>query len=349
MDELRELGPLILESNRQRALGDIRDLLYHNGSLQARQDVYVDAAGKEHRVVGLVGTVVMRYQGASYNIPIHIYILRDYPSSAPRCYVRPCKNMVINRAHPTVDPNGDCAALPCLRQWNPRCSTLLGLSEALSREFSAHPPLYSVSTSPEPPPHHGVSPQLTSSGGSLTGSQRRTSLRDMPASARMRVEELARKRLAEVSSDYGQMLEAAYETQRSLAANESLIARAAAQLTNATRGAVDSEALARARTAEIESWVSTVEKMDLESSRTASADADAVVAATTPLGVQLLRAVAEDAVLEDTMYVISRNINGETMDDDLRAMRKLAEEQFVARATAAKISVIYRASMPLPL
>ena len=62
--------------------------------------------GLETTQVVLSGTVPIIYKNVTYNIPVDVFILAEYPVKQPLVYVRPTSNMMIKPSHPFVDSNG---------------------------------------------------------------------------------------------------------------------------------------------------------------------------------------------------------------------------------------------------
>jgi len=68
-------------------------------------------------------------------------------------------------------------------------------------------------------------------------------------------------------------------------------------------------------------------------------DLDAVTEPKDPLSKQLLYLVAEDATIEDTLYYLEKALGNRALELDvfLKAVRSLANEQFIKRATIKKV------------
>ena len=62
--------------------------------------------GLETTQVVLSGTVPIIYKNVTYNIPVDVFILAEYPVKQPLVYVRPTSNMMIKPSHSFVDNNG---------------------------------------------------------------------------------------------------------------------------------------------------------------------------------------------------------------------------------------------------
>ncbi|UJR07560.1 hypothetical protein I4U23_011848 [Adineta vaga] len=93
----------------------------------------------------LVGTVLCRYRGNQYNIPIEIWLQQDHPFVAPIACVKPTPDMHVSTASADVRPDGTII-IPYMRNWRHPNSDLSNLLNAMSEAFSQSPPVYSAST-----------------------------------------------------------------------------------------------------------------------------------------------------------------------------------------------------------
>lgn len=155
--------------------------------------------GRSHLLLCVHGLLPISYRNASYNIPIAVWITREYPRHPPIAYVVPSTDLVV-KASRAVDVSGRCN-LEYMQQWERKSevgrSGLLQLSsvpdvidcqgcslsallDAMQDLFSREPPLYakpraapslspppalppkpsSVPVSPPPLPPHLPSPNI---------------------------------------------------------------------------------------------------------------------------------------------------------------------------------------------
>lgn len=61
--------------------------------------------GRTQLLLLMSGTVPINYRGATYNIPIDVWVPRLYPREPPIVYVRPTNEMLIRKGK-NVDPSG---------------------------------------------------------------------------------------------------------------------------------------------------------------------------------------------------------------------------------------------------
>lgn len=116
--------------------------------------------GDSYLLVALVGTVPIRFRTNQYNIPVEVFVVRDYPEKPPLCFVRPTRGMEIRPRHKHVDSAGQCYT-PYLSAWQPARSDLLGLVTDLQTIFSTDPPVYA-----KPPSSSSLSPSSSSPSSS---------------------------------------------------------------------------------------------------------------------------------------------------------------------------------------
>lgn len=101
--------------------------------------MYTHIIGKMEELVVLTGTIPVNYRGSYYNIPVAMYLPKDFPTSPPICYVKPTPSMIIKQSK-NVDGSGRIY-LPYLSSWNDS-SDLLGAIQVMICIFGESPPLY---------------------------------------------------------------------------------------------------------------------------------------------------------------------------------------------------------------
>ncbi|KAF3233523.1 hypothetical protein TWF192_002101 [Orbilia oligospora] len=148
------LAPKYHSANR--AYTDTATLLHHYRSLSPKTDVYTYDDGRSDLLLCIHGTLPVAFRGATYNIPLNIWVPHQYPNTPPTVMVVPGKNMGIRPTN-HVDTNGRCYH-PYLAYWsqNPDKSTLLDLCGQLKDVFGKEPPLYSKQPVAQPPPIQSI-------------------------------------------------------------------------------------------------------------------------------------------------------------------------------------------------
>ncbi|EWC46609.1 hypothetical protein DRE_04096 [Drechslerella stenobrocha 248] len=134
--------------NVNRTYSDVATLLHHYRSLSPKTDVYTYDDGTSDLLLCLHGTLPVSFRGATYNIPLNIWVPHQYPAVPPTVLVVPGKNMGIRPTN-HVDTNGR-SYHPYLAYWsqNPDKSSLIDLCGQLKDVFSKEPPLYSKQAPP---------------------------------------------------------------------------------------------------------------------------------------------------------------------------------------------------------
>ncbi|XP_078000102.1 uncharacterized protein LOC144452815 [Glandiceps talaboti] len=133
--------------NKDCVKRDVLETLAHYKSLKPEMNDWEDEDGKIKKTLNVSGTVPIDYQGASYNIPVCVWILKDYPQRAPVCFLRPTRGMAI-KACSYVDPSGKIQ-LQYLQNWKHPNTDLHGVIQVMAVEFSKDCPIYSVTSTPQ--------------------------------------------------------------------------------------------------------------------------------------------------------------------------------------------------------
>uniref|UniRef100_A0A8I3P3W3 UEV and lactate/malate dehyrogenase domains n=1 Tax=Canis lupus familiaris TaxID=9615 RepID=A0A8I3P3W3_CANLF len=93
-------------------------------------DTYVFKDSSQKDLLNFTGTIPVKYQGNTYNIPIRLWILDSHPFAPPICFLKPTANMGISVGK-HVDAQGRIY-LPYLQNWSHGIAdrlVLLDLSE----------------------------------------------------------------------------------------------------------------------------------------------------------------------------------------------------------------------------
>jgi len=104
-------------------------------------ETYVFETGEVQQLLNLGGTIPIKYNEENYNIPVKIWVLRDYPETPPFCYVIPTKDMELS-VSPYLDHSG-LVELPCLTEWNHKTTDLNTFLQIARITFSETPPVFS--------------------------------------------------------------------------------------------------------------------------------------------------------------------------------------------------------------
>lgn len=104
-------------------------------------ETYVFETGEVQQLLNLGGTIPIKYKEENYNIPVKIWVLKDYPETPPFCYVIPTKDMELS-VSPYLDHSG-LVELPCLTEWNHKATDLNTFLQIARITFSETPPVFS--------------------------------------------------------------------------------------------------------------------------------------------------------------------------------------------------------------
>lgn len=104
--------------------------------------------GTEHELVCLDGTIPVKYNTRTYNIPMQLWLPLNFPYERPIVFVRPTQEMVINPSS-QVDLSG-AVRLPFLDDWSVGRSDLCTLVQVLQHVFAENPPVFAKQASNRP-------------------------------------------------------------------------------------------------------------------------------------------------------------------------------------------------------
>ncbi|KAJ6630765.1 UEV domain-containing protein [Mycena sp. CBHHK59/15] len=148
-----------------RAFADIDAALARFPSLRPKSDVYTYDDGRTQLLLCLHGLLPIQFRNASYNIPVALWLTRDYPREPPLPYVVPTNDMLVKPGkHQDVSgrTNTDYQ-----QQWGRKsegCS-VSALIDAMQVQFSKEPPVYAkpkaqpAQSAPRDPPLLPPKPQ----------------------------------------------------------------------------------------------------------------------------------------------------------------------------------------------
>ncbi|CDO68354.1 hypothetical protein BN946_scf184799.g81 [Trametes cinnabarina] len=116
--------------------------LSRHPTIRPKTDVYTYDDGRTQLLLCLHGLLPISFRAASYNIPIAVWVPREYPRSPPIAYVVPTSDMLV-RPGPDTDTSGRCL-IEYLRNWERKCEgcDLVALLDAMKEAFSRQPPVY---------------------------------------------------------------------------------------------------------------------------------------------------------------------------------------------------------------
>ncbi|CAG7728360.1 unnamed protein product [Allacma fusca] len=299
--------------NEEKTRRDAIETLQHYRGLKPGTDVFVFNDGSEKMLLNLTGTIPVNYKGATYNIPIVLWLLDTHPLNAPMVFVRPTPDMRIKVSR-HVDQTGK-VYLPYLHDWSHTTSDLATLIQVLILTFGEQSPVYSVYGSmPVPNVQSSYPPQsystpypaipnmpMPASGMSVNNHIPPFNLRQSLATA---AEEKLRRRLEEIFLSR----EIYRKSGAELAAGQSKLNGLLTQLETEKVNLQQHLNTLENEERELDTKIS---KQQAEENELVIDDA---VNAPTPLHKQILNAYSEEAALEDTIYYLGEAFRREKLD-----------------------------------
>ncbi|XP_030281630.1 tumor susceptibility gene 101 protein [Sparus aurata] len=124
---------------RNHVAHEIYTALTHFKKLEPVMDLYVYNDGTKKNLMSLTGTIPVLYDDNPYNIPVCVWLEETYPQSAPICYVRPTREMMVLRGK-YISSNGE-VMLPYLEEWKHGNCDLVSLLQVMAAMFGDYPPV----------------------------------------------------------------------------------------------------------------------------------------------------------------------------------------------------------------
>ena len=340
-----------------RCFGDVTQTLMALGSLRPKTDVYTSETGHPQLLLNLSGPLPTAIDGHVYGIPIEIWIPKQYPSLPPIVYVRPTSEMLIAPGQ-FVDTNGRCHF-----DWTPQAD-LLGVLSMLQERFSFEPPVYAKPPPGAEPPQPTHVPEPTLVSHPPTDPDRSKSSKPAPKTQYEPVKDI----MNSINEPVPLPAKPASQKADAISNLDAALQTVVAQIHSEE---IDKDDQALEHASEVLDWVESAlgdEKQQLEAAvaqhqtnvrqlRDRISDAkqateqattlsdrgvptDELVVAQSPRQSQIIAAATEAEAIGDTIYLLSKALDGEviTMDIFIKNVRALAREQFMARALALKAS-----------
>ncbi|KAJ3074811.1 hypothetical protein HK102_005723 [Quaeritorhiza haematococci] len=139
-----------------RVFADSDEVLSAFNGLTPKTDTYTHDDGRSLVLLCLHGTIPISFRGNTYNIPVALWIPRNYPMQPPTVFVTPTANMLI-RPSKHVDLSGRVYH-PFLAYWHTRVESRISqFIKILQDIFAAEPPVYTKPSTPPPTSYQPVS------------------------------------------------------------------------------------------------------------------------------------------------------------------------------------------------
>ncbi len=322
-----------------RVRNDLVECLRTNAALQARCAALANQKGAE-QCVHLAGTVPVVYNGASYNIPVAVWVPLAYPAVPPVVYVTPTADMIVKPRHRHVDSAG-MTYLPYLSAWSAKTCNLRDLVATVIKVFCTDPPVRAKPKGPAAPDPaaaadaNGGVPSLVASASQPTGMsasaggvvQPGKSFEDPSAVIkRNAIQAVTEKLRRELKLVYEQL---ASEIDDLMSAGSGDPAARKQKELRKVRGEVEA---AVAKNDELTRWLAANDSAG-------QVDIDAITEPRDPLSKQLLHLVATDAAMEDCLYYLEKALMSGTLDsaEFLKQYRVIARDQYWSRALMKRV------------
>jgi ESCRT-I complex subunit TSG101 len=142
-------------SNKDRIYEEFDEVLTQYNGLNPKYDKHV-YAGCLYNLLGMTGVIPVTYRNVTYNIPIGVWVMYDYPLSPPDFIVMPTENMkIVVGKHVTADGK---IVHPYLDTFNSKPqNSLMEFISILRKIFSTETPVVEVKHAVKPLPSQGYS------------------------------------------------------------------------------------------------------------------------------------------------------------------------------------------------
>ncbi|GMK58814.1 hypothetical protein CspeluHIS016_0602560 [Cutaneotrichosporon spelunceum] len=128
----------------ERIFSEVLDVLASYRTLQVKTDAFTFDSGQTALLLLLHGTLPINYRGATYQIPINVWVPHEYPRRPPMAFVVPTAEMGVRKSR-EVDPGGrvrEEVVEHWWTSWPTSNRTVPALLTKLAEIFSAVPPVY---------------------------------------------------------------------------------------------------------------------------------------------------------------------------------------------------------------
>jgi len=309
--------------------------------LSPQFEKFVFDNGEVAQLLNLNGTIPVEYKGATYNIPVCIWLLSEFPQTAPMSFVVPTKDMQLKVSH-HVDHTGKIF-MTYLTSWSYPESNLLGLIQACRDAFGELPPVFSKVSSQtnqqQQPPH-----QTTQEAPGLLQNSRQDhrvetetepELDHESVALMSRLDEILRERFTEEFYKTKAEIQTLHSTNKELLDGQEDIGALEAEL-DAKLSQVES--CLQDLTVEHNGLVQSIKAIDNLAPEALDAD-KGIINTDEPLHGQIVKCFAEDAAIGDAIYHLGEGLRLgliPSLDLYLKKVRNLSRQQFYLRATMIK-------------
>jgi len=136
-------------TNKDRIYEEFDEVLTQYNGLNPKYDKHI-YGGCFYNLLGMTGVIPVTYRNVTYNIPIGVWIMYDYPATPPEFFVMPTENMkIVVGKHVTADGK---VTHPYLDTFHLKPqNSMLEFISILRTVFSTETPVVTKSSSKSPP------------------------------------------------------------------------------------------------------------------------------------------------------------------------------------------------------
>jgi len=305
--------------------------------LSPQFEKFVFDNGDVAHLLNLNGTIPVEYKGATYNIPVCLWLLTEFPHTAPMGFVVPTKDMQLKVSH-YVDHTGKIY-MTYLTSWNyPATSNLMGLIQACRDAFGELPPVFSKASSSSSAGQHQRPPPPATAATTATTEERKNVAEDTDhehIALMSRAEEVLRERFTEEFYKTKAELQTLHSTNKELLDGQEDLGAIEAEL---DAKVAQVETCLQDLNLEEKSLKQAIKEIDGMAPEALDTD-KGIVNTEEPLYGQIVKCFAEDAAISDAIYHLGEGLRCglvSSLDVYLKKVRNLSRQQFYLRATMIK-------------
>jgi len=350
-------------THRDKVDREVSELINHTSLNKVSVDAFVHNNGIRQNLLRVFGTLPISHRGATYNIPLTLWIPYQFPDNPPTCFVTPTQDMAIKPRHKHVNSQG-LIFHPYLSSWSPYNSNLIALTTNLQSVFGPEPPVYAKPRGSKHPGvfgaqkhnQHHPSPNYQPQSSYQRPHQQPGNVHHHPqppsydqVSARREVDN--RENMANEKEQLTKLVKVMLQSKVSNFHNTwvdeiNQMNRLIRQLSLSEREIKNQEGALEHEVKELKLLKNDLETANVTLQSWLDENRDnkpinmlEVVEPATGWTNQIMNATAKDCAIDDTLYCLDRAFGDELIDvkQYLKQLRKLLREQFFLRALSLKI------------
>lgn len=292
--------------------------------LSPQFEAFIFDNGDEKQLLNLHGTIPVEYKGSTYNIPVCLWFLHEYPNTAPMGFVVPTKDMQLKVSN-YVDHTGKMI-LTYLNTWHYPESNLLGLIQACREAFGSLPPVFAKI------------PRQSSTTSQRSNIENETNDEDLDherVTLMNRAENVIKEQFLEEFHKTKAELQTLHSTSKDLLDGQEDIESIEAEIDSKLAHIDSCLADLNFEKDKLEKALQQINELNPE-----ALDSDkGVIDTNEPIHGQIVMCFAQDAALSDAIYHMGEGFHHglfPDLDSYLKKVRNLSRQQFYLRATMIK-------------